>query len=255
MSETSDPEDTGGPAEPPRPAAAEGPLARQIARRLRREILLGTLPPGSPVKERDTAAELGVSRTPMREALRILAQEGLVVLRPARSPIVANPGFDEVRDDMEVMVALEVMSGRLACRRATAADLDRLARIHEELAACYDTVDPVDLFEIDMTFHRSIAEAAHNASLAATHRAYMDRLWRARYLSASQRRSRERVVTQHGAILAALQNRDPAEAARHIERHLQDLVGNIEGLFRNGPETETETDTARPADAAEQERG
>lgn len=220
-----------------------GPLARNIARHLRREILLGRLLPGAQIKERDAAAELGVSRTPMREALRLLAQEGLVVLRPSRSPIVANPVFEEVRDDLEVMIGLEMMSGRLACKRATEEELARLEEIHQELAASYDTVEPVDLFEIDMSFHRAIAEAAHNRSLAATHRAYLDRLWRARYLSASQRRSRERVVTQHGAILAALQNRDPSEAARHIERHLQDMVANIEGLFEERAAAEQDTDT------------
>lgn len=224
--------DESEPATPPTAASGSGgPLARSIARKLRRDILVGRLPSGSQIKERDTAAELGVSRTPMREALRLLAQEGLVVLRPARSPVVANPGFDEVRDDLEVMICLEVMSGRLACQRATQEDLDRLAAIHRDLSDSYDHVDPVELFEIDMTFHRGIAEAAHNRSLAATHTAYLDRLWRARYLSASQRRNRERVVSQHGAILAALQNRDPSEAARHIERHLQDLVANIAGMF------------------------
>jgi DNA-binding GntR family transcriptional regulator len=228
------------PPAPPGPSAATaeagqgGPLARSIAHRLRREILLGRLAPGSQIKERDTAVELGVSRTPMREALRLLAQEGLVDLRPARSPVVANPSFDQVRDDLEVMIGLEVMSGRLACRRATAEDLVRLGDIHRDLADSYDRVEPVDLFEIDMAFHRGIAEAAKNQSLAETHRAYLDRLWRARYLSASQRRNRERVVTQHGAILAALQNRDPSEAARHIERHLQDLVTNIAGIY-GGP--------------------
>ncbi|MEQ9673915.1 MAG: winged helix-turn-helix domain-containing protein, partial [Roseovarius indicus] len=68
---------------------AEGILAEQIANQLRRDILRGKLAPGASIKERDNAAEMGVSRTPMREAIRILAQDGLVILRPARSPIVA----------------------------------------------------------------------------------------------------------------------------------------------------------------------
>ena len=82
----------------PAPGPATFPAA--IAARLRREILTGALPPGSPVKERDHAERLGVSRTPLREAVRILAKEGLVTLRPLRSPLVADPTRDEALDEV-----------------------------------------------------------------------------------------------------------------------------------------------------------
>ncbi|ASP21025.1 HTH-type transcriptional repressor RspR [Antarctobacter heliothermus] len=128
----------------------DGTLPEQIATRLRRDILRGKLPPGTPVKERDHAAELGVSRTPMREAIRMLAKEGLVQLRPARSPIVAKPSFEEVAHNIEVMAALEVLSVRLTCQRASDPEIDEIADVANHMQRDYDSLDRVDLFELDM---------------------------------------------------------------------------------------------------------
>ena len=91
---------------------------------LRRNILRGHAFTGWSIKERDNAAEMGVSRTPMREAIRILAKEGLIELRPARSPIVSMPdGASRSSDDVEVLLAVEKLSGELACDRATDAEI------------------------------------------------------------------------------------------------------------------------------------
>ncbi|SFD44115.1 GntR family transcriptional regulator [Roseivivax sediminis] len=209
----------------------EASLPEQIASELRRHILRGKLAPGAQVKERDNAAELGVSRTPMREAIRILAKEGLVVLRPARSPIVAKPSYKEISDAIEVLLALEKLSAEIACAEATADDLTELRRITDHMSEHFDTTDPLDMFEIDMSFHTAIARASHNDALAETHGAYLARLWRARYLTAIKRRNRDRVVAHHTAILEALEarNRDAARAA--IDRHLGTLPHDIREVF------------------------
>ncbi|SFP43862.1 GntR family transcriptional regulator [Tranquillimonas alkanivorans] len=227
---------------------ADKTLPEQIADRLRRDILRGKLPPGSTVKERDNAAELGVSRTPMREAIRILAREGLVILRPARSPIVADPSLKEVTDDLEVMSALEVLSGELACRAATSDEIAAIRAIHERMAREFDSMEPVDLFEIDMSFHRAIARASHNPSLEETHAGYLARLWRARYLSASRRRSRDRVLRQHGAIVEGLEARDVEQVAGTIQSHLYHLVANISDVFQK-----REAEDAAAQDTMQQE--
>ena len=148
--------------------APQETLAEQIAARLRRSILRGTLPPGAPIKERDSAATMGVSRTPMREAIRILAKEGLVVLRPARSPVVASPTIREIRDQVVVLEALEKLSAQLACSQATQDELDAIAAQHREVAENYDRLDALDAFELDMAFHRQIALASHNPALASS---------------------------------------------------------------------------------------
>ena len=206
---------------------AEPILAEQIANHLRRDILRGKLPPGSSIKERDNAAELGVSRTPMREAIRILAKEGLVRLRPSRSPIVAQPSFKEVGDQAHVLIALEKLSAELACREATEEDLKRIAEIVQYMADHFADADALDMFEVDMSFHTAIAEASHNNALAETHRTFLQRLWRARYLAAVQRRNRERVVNDHTRILDALNARDPEAARAAIDNHLWHLADDI----------------------------
>src|SRR5210317_1067006 len=127
-------------------------LAEKIATRLRRDILRGKLKPGSPIKERDNAAELGVSRTPMREAIRILAKEGLVELRPARSPIVAQPGFKEVEDLAAVLIALEKLSIELACSHATEEDIEKISALAKHMSDAFDHTDAFDMFELDMQF-------------------------------------------------------------------------------------------------------
>lgn len=209
----------------------EATLAEQIAKQLRRNILRGKLPPGSAIKERDNAAELGVSRTPMREAIRILAKEGLVILRPARSPIVADPSIEEIADQVEVLLTLEKRAAQLACEAATDEDIERIEGISRRMAEIYETTDPLDMFELDMSFHAAVVAAAHNRALAETHAAFLARLWRARYLSAAQKRNRERLLDQHGAIVEALAARDPVAVEKAIDAHLLQLAPDIRRMM------------------------
>lgn len=205
----------------------ETPLAENIANQLRRDILRGRLQPGAPIKERDNAAEMGVSRTPMREAIRILAKEGLVNLRPSRSPLVAQPSLKEIMDAIDVLAALEMLSGKLACEHATGADLDEIGKIHAHMAEIYDEADSLELFEVDMSFHRAIARASQNALLADSHQAYLARLWRVRYLTASLRHNRARVLSQHGAILDGLRARDVEKVTVGIGLQLEGLAQSV----------------------------
>ncbi|PUB18951.1 GntR family transcriptional regulator [Yoonia sediminilitoris] len=202
-------------------------LAAQIANQLRRDILQGKLPPGSAIKERDNAAELGVSRTPLREAIRILATEGLVELRPARSPIVSIPTIKQISDDVEVLLSVEKLSGELACARATEEEIASIADIVDDMAARFDTADPLDMFETDMSFHSALANAAHNVPLSEIHHKFLARLWRARYLAAVQRRNRERVIDHHSSIVDALRARDPQAIRATIGKHLANLREDI----------------------------
>jgi DNA-binding GntR family transcriptional regulator len=206
-------------------------LANRIANELRRSILRGELVPGAPIKERDHAATMGVSRTPMREAIRILAKEGLVVLSPARSPIVSKPSAKELCDQAVVLVALEKLSGELACDHATPEDLERVREAGRRMEETFYSAERIDSFETDMAFHTTIAEASRNDALARTHKAYLARLWHARYLTSRMRENRERVLTQHGAILDALLVRDKAALATAFDAHLGNLPKDLENLM------------------------
>ncbi|MEQ5868356.1 GntR family transcriptional regulator [Sagittula sp. NFXS13] len=212
---------------------SEQTLPEQIANRLRRDILRGELEPGTQVKERDHASAMGVSRTPMREAIRILAKEGLLLLRPARSPIVAEPSYESVAQNVEVMTALELLSARLACDRASDAEIEQIAALADRMAESYDTMDKLDLFELDMAFHRAITDAAKNPVLAEMHQALVARLWRARYLSATRKSARERVLRQHEGIVTGLRARDANKVTENVRAHLVHLMLNVKDFFSN----------------------
>ncbi|KAJ56265.1 GntR family transcriptional regulator [Actibacterium mucosum KCTC 23349] len=212
--------------------AGTEPLAERIAAQLRRDILLGKLAPGAPVKERDNATEMGVSRTPMREAIRILAQDGLLTLRPTRSPIVADPSLAEVLDQMQVLSVLEALSGRLACTNASDREIDSIVALNADMPRKFETLDRVDFFEFDMNFHRAIARASHNPSLIETHDAYLSRLWRARFLSASHLLARTSVLGQHDAIVDRLRARDAEGIEATIRTHMELLESNISDAYR-----------------------
>ncbi|MFD1880995.1 GntR family transcriptional regulator [Paracoccus pacificus] len=216
-----------------------------LARQLRREILIGDLPPGSPIKERDHAARLGVSRTPLREAVRILSQEGLVILRPLRSPVVADPGLQEVLDEIVVLRQLEMFSGELACLRATEPEIDAILDLNARVAAEHATGDKLDVFDLDMQMHRNIVAAAHNPALARTHGEYLARLWRIRFISASQRTDSARVLADHAGMAQALRARDGATMMRHIRSHFDGFIRNVERHFApdaaSGPANARET--------------
>jgi len=226
----------------------ENTLAEQIAAGLRRDILLGKLRPGARIKERDSSADLGVSRTPLREAIRILASEGLVTLRPSRSPVVADPSLQEITDDLVVMNTLEVLGARLACMNATAEEISRIEAQHEQMLRLSETADAVTYFEADMTFHRQITAASHNNALIDTHGAYMARLWRPRFLAASLRRDRPRVLRQHGDIVRGLRMRDIVLVSAEIESHMRHLVLNITDIYETENRGQPAPDAALDAD-------
>jgi len=207
-------------------------LAEQIATRLRHAIVLGELAPGSSIGERETAQEMGVSRTPMREAIRILANEGLLILRPSHSPMVADPTLKQVEDDLALIGALEVLSGELACQNASSHDIAHIRSLHEQMVTHAESGDMLRFFEADMAFHRAIAQASENARLDDLHGQLLARLWRVRYLSACQAWDQKRVLAQHALIVAGLEARN-ADLVRHeTGSHIQHIQRNIQGHFR-----------------------
>ena len=206
-------------------------LAEEAAATLREFILLGKLEPGIAVPERNLAEALGISRTPLKEALRILENEGLIVYGPTRRPRVADPSLDELAQNLAVLGALEALSGELACAHATNDELEKVARLEESMRVADEDTDALEFFGWDMEFHTTIVESARNAPLLKTHRAYNARLWRARFISSNSRTARDRTLMQHADILAALQNRDGKACARCMRGHLESAISNISVAF------------------------
>ncbi len=207
-------------------------LAADAANNLREFILLGKLAPGMPVRERDLAEAFGISRTPLKEALRILETEGLIVYGPTRRPRVADPSLDEIYDWLRVQGALEALAGELVCANATDAQINQIEQINTEIKEARDTQGQLEAFRMDMRFHEAIVAASGNAALAETHATYNARLWRVRFLSSQRKVSRDATRNEHIDIVTALKARDTAAAGAALTNHLRTAEANIAAAVR-----------------------
>jgi len=216
-------------------------LAQQAADKLRELILLERLEPGTVIPEREVAHALGVSRTPLREALRLLAAEGLVEVAPSRPPRVVNPTLQELEHLLQIQGALEGLAGELACDAASDTELEHIVALEQKMRKLSEQGNALRFFECDMEFHRTIVEAAHNPPLSDTHAAYHARLWRARFISSRRRVNRKGTLAQHQRIADALLARNPRKASQALRQHLRTAVTNISKALHDGPEQQVET--------------
>jgi DNA-binding GntR family transcriptional regulator len=216
------------------PTISRKRLGDQIADVLRKQILLGELVPGRNIPERETAEALGVSRTPLREALLILEGEGLVSMAPAKSPVVANPSVEDITQLLLVQSALEGLAGECACEKITTDELGQLQSMHDEMLAIADGAEPLDFFSADMAIHKSIVAVTKKQPVIKTHTQYKSRLLRARFMS-SRRRVKKRSMTlqEHANIVEGLRLRDKEQTSVALEQHLRDAITNIASVLGN----------------------
>lgn len=207
-------------------------LAERVADELRDLVLLEKLAPGTAIPERETAEALGISRTPLRESLRILSAEGLVDIEPNRPPRVANPSLDELASLIEVLGALESLAGELACHNASDEAIERLVHLDQEMRNKSDHIEPLEFFQLDMQFHHQIVVASDNEPLLQMHRTLNARLWRARFISSRQRVNRPETLDQHRSIVKALHERDTDRCSHALKAHLQFGYQNIKSTLK-----------------------
>ena len=212
------------------PAPGE-PLTKSVANRLRDMIAQDALPAGQRVRERALAEQLQVSRTPLREALKVLATEGLVALYPNRGAVVADPDPGEVRDLLQLLGVLEALGGELACARASERELGEIAALHYEMLAAYARKDRLTYFKVNQKIHKAIVAASGNDSLIETHQRINARLYRVRYRSNSRNTKWNIAIEEHENILAALQARDGAALSNILRDHLGSTWANVSETF------------------------
>ena len=208
------------PVEGPGLPVSPQPLPQQIAAHLRHQIIHDVLKPGERIREQPLSAELNVSRTPLRDALKILSVERLVDLPPNRGAIVTDLGIEELRDLLRVYSSLEALGGELACERMTLADLALIHRHQDGMLQAYQHQDRLSYFRSNQAFHLGIIAASRNAPLIEVHHHLNLRLYRVRYLAIMQHRSWTFVSNQHEAILTALDRRDGPLLGRLLVEHL-----------------------------------
>ena len=206
-------------------------LSARVADLLRDWILVEKLAPRQVLAERELSEFIGVSRTPLREALRILAAEGLVEMVPNRRPRVADPTLEQLLDLLDVLAALESLAGEKAAGNIDPADIAAMERIIDRLANFPQDGDPLDYFRLDMEFHRTIVRASSNDALIKTHAQYNAAVFRARFMSTRWATRRPLMQQQHAGILEALKQGDGQATAARIHEHLMQLKQNISELY------------------------
>jgi DNA-binding GntR family transcriptional regulator len=208
-------------------AEANDTLQEETTRRLRDLIIQGDLKPGARLNERELTELLGISRTPLREATRRLASEGLVQLLPHRGAIVAPVDEASVRDALHVMGALEAYAGERACTLASESDINEIRALHFEMLADRAREDRQSYFARNQAIHFKIIDCAGNEVLSQTYRMLNDRVRRVRYRANMKRHHWDQAIAEHEEILAALVARDASRLKRQLADHLASKMGAV----------------------------
>ncbi len=200
---------------PPR----RGELHGNAVTTLRRMILTGELTPGERLREVVLCTQLGVSRTPVREAFRTLAAEGLVKLLPNRSVIVAELDATEIADLYDVFGALEGLAGELACKRISEEQVAEIASLHHEMVGLHQRGERAEYLRVNHTIHRLIVEAAGNPVLTGSWEMLLPRVERSRAMANLRPERWMEAVYEHARIFAALAKRDGPLLSTLIREH------------------------------------
>lgn len=213
-------------------------LSEQLRERLEEQIATGDLAPGTLLDEGSIAAQHGVSRTPVREALIQLAAEGLIEIRPRRGAIVTSIGPTRLMEMFEVMAELEAMCARLAARRMGERERAELTAAHRACEAARDAQDPDAYFYCNERFHMAIYAGSHNAFLREQAQALHRRLRPYRRLQLRVRNRLGVSFAEHQLIVDAICGGDAEAAARELRAHVMvqgerfgDLLASLAALM------------------------
>ena len=213
----------------PRPA-----LHDQVVGRLRTMLVEGSIAPGAKLNERELAERLNVSRTPLREAIKLLAAEGLVDLLPNRGAVAVKLTELDVQHTFEVLATLEGRSGELAAERATDAERTELRALHYEMLAAHARHDLSAYYRLNAQIHAAINAAARNPVLTAAYHSINARVQALRFRTNQSHVEWKRAVGEHERMLAALDARDAAALRQVLVEHLNHQRDTVLGLLRAG---------------------
>ena len=209
-------------------------LHEQVGARLRQRIIEGQLAPGSKLNERELSEQLRVSRTPLREAIKMLAAEGLVELLPNRGAVVAELSEQDVIDTFDVIALLEGESGALAAARISGADLAEIRALHFEMLAAHARRDLPAYYGFNAAIHRQINLAAGNPVLTQTYNQLNARLQALRFRSNFDDAKWARAVDEHGRMIDALAACDADGLRAVLVAHLAHKRDAVLDLMRSG---------------------
>ncbi|BCB59718.1 MULTISPECIES: GntR family transcriptional regulator [Halomonadaceae] len=195
-------------------------LYREVADRIGELIEHGELAPGERISEKQLCERFGVSRTPLREALKVLATEGLIELLPNRGARVVRLTFKKVKDTYDLMAALEGLSGELACQHISDAEIAAIRALHDAMLEHYRHRDLATYFEINQQIHESILAASRNEVLQEMYSNLSQRVKRVRYSKKMTQKFWSQAVQDHENMISALEQRDSKRLGQILRDHL-----------------------------------
>lgn len=196
------------------------PLRDVVFNTLRNAILKGELAPGERLMEMHLAEQLGVSRTPIREAIRKLELEGLVVMTPRKGAVVASITEEDLRDVLEVRKVLEQLAVELACVNITEEEMAKLKGAMEEFRKAIHVNDAVDIASKDEKFHDIIYHATRNNRLIQILNNLREQMYRYRFEYVKDEKVRNDLIEEHIKIISALENKDIEDGKAAIKQHI-----------------------------------
>jgi DNA-binding GntR family transcriptional regulator len=213
-----------------------GPIERrslheELADKLRRAIIHGEFEPGVKISEKALCEQFGVSRTPVREALKILSAEGLVQLTQNRGAAVTQLTRRDMQDAFPVMGALEALAGELAAKNATDAQIERMKVLQSRLVAMFKKGDRKGYFRVNEEIHQLMFQASDNAVLARMVRSVSAQVRRARYQANLSADRWAAAVKEHEEILEAFVDRDAQRLSELLKTHLANKLKALEATM------------------------
>ena len=213
----------------PDPARTDGPIERrplheELAERVRVLIVEGGIEPGARIDERALCERFGVSRTPLREAIKVLGREGYVRLVPGRGAAAAELTRADLEEAFPIMGALEALAGELAARNATPGEIEAIRALHEEMRGRHRSGDRPAYFALNERIHLAIAEASGNATLQRMQRSLDGRVRRGRYQANIRPARWDQAMAEHERIMEALADRDGPRLGAILRLHLDNKL-------------------------------
>lgn len=225
-------EETWESAEPRAEAEPESrsrrPLHDEAAERLRDMIVKGELAPGDRIIEQALCDHLGLSRTPLREAIKTLASEGLILLQPNRGATVSKMSIEDIEDTFRVIGVLEALAGELACANLQDDDIAEIRVLHYQMALHRTRGERLDYFKLNQRIHERIVQLSDNAVLMETHKRLNGRVRRQRFAANLAAARWDQAIREHEEMLEALDARDGKRLAEVLRRHLDNKLAAAE---------------------------
>ena len=210
----------------PKDPIARTSLHAEVTARLRSLIVESFIKPGERVPELEISKDMGVSRTPIREALKVLASEGLVELLPLRGAVVKSFSAKDAADMLEVMGMLESFAAQKACQ-ADQKRIDHVLAMHEKMKGLYTKGKRPEYFELNQKIHDALVDMADNESLTMVHNTLSKRMRSLRYSGNSTPDNWRGALDDHELIAQALGQRDAKKMKKAVEAHFENTIKRV----------------------------